>query len=93
MNLDKLLAPIGFQIEWRQGAIHFLDLDARRHSVFGRQQHLGDRIEVALEDNSHLAEDALATLLDARTEDIRTELDRDTRFIQNTLGEWELMSI
>lgn len=93
VNLDKLLAPIGFQIEWRQGAIHFLDLDARRHSVFGRQQHLGDRIEVALEDNSHLAEDALATLLDARTEDIRTELDRDTRFIQNTLGEWELMSI
>lgn len=92
VNLDKLLAPVGFQIEWGQGQILFHDLDARRHSVFGRQQHLGDRIEVALEDNGSMSEDALATLLEVTTEEISTELSIDTRFAENN-GNWEQESI
>ena len=92
VNLDKILAPVGFQIEWGQGQILFHDLDARRHSVFGREQALGDRIEVALEDNGSMSEDALAELLEVSTEKISTELSIDTRFAENN-GNWEQESI
>ena len=92
VNLDKLLSPIGFQIEWGQGAIYFHDLDARRHSTFGREQPLADRIEVALEDNGSMSEDALASLLDVSLETLQDELTVDARFTGNN-GNWEQESI
>jgi hypothetical protein len=92
--LDKILAPVGFQIEWGEGQILFHEIDARRHVKFGKEQPLADRIEVALEDNGSMSEDTLASLLEVSIEKVETELSIDTRFSFNELkGNWEQETI
>ena len=92
VNLDPLLAPIGFRINWGEGEITFESLDARRHAVFGAEAPLADRIEVLLEDNGGMSSDALRTTLEAQIEDIEDILLLDTRFNENG-NNWELSAI
>ena len=92
VNLDPLLAPIGFRINWGEGEITFESLDARRHAVFGSEAPLADRIEVHLEDNGSMSSDALRVALEAQIEDIEDILLLDTRFNENG-NNWELSAI
>ena len=92
VNLDPLFAPLGFTIEWKPGEIVITDMDTRRHKTFGADAPLGDRIEVALEDNATMEVKALGTLLDAEIADIESVLLTDTRFVENS-GKWELGAI
>jgi hypothetical protein len=92
INLDKLFAPVGFTIEWKSGEIIIDDMDARRHKTFGADAPLGDRIEVALEDNASMTMQTLGTRLNAEIDDIESVLLLDTRFVENN-GKWELEAI
>jgi hypothetical protein len=92
VNLDPLLAPIGFRINWGEGEITFESLDARRHSVFGVEAPLADRIEVLLEDRGGMSSDALQIALEAQIGDIEDILTLDMRFSENGAN-WELSAI
>ena len=92
VNLDPLLAPIGFRINWGEGEITFESLDARRHAVFGAEAPLADRVEVLMEDRGGMSSDALGVALGAQIGDIEDILSLDMRFSENGAN-WELSAI
>ena len=81
VNMGKLLAPVGFSIQWGAGSVEFESLDARRHSAFSADHPAGDRIEVLLEDNGSMSVEMIVDELRLQADDVTDTLARDTRFV------------
>jgi hypothetical protein len=93
VNLGKVLAPVGFQILWGEGAVKFKAMDARRHPLFRSDMPLGERIHVLLEDNGTMTLERIASSLRGVEEnDILDVLEGDNRF-ETVWGAWQLVSI
>tara|TARA_Y100000593_G_scaffold81071_1_gene151508 strand:+ start:2873 stop:4144 length:1272 start_codon:yes stop_codon:yes gene_type:complete len=93
-NLDPLLKPIGFKIKWLEGSIEIKSLDTLAHPTFSIDAPLADRIERALQNNSHFTIVDIAKHLDTDAESVEHELNKDNRFLFNHKAEkWENLSL